>query len=177
MRKLNFAFLIIAPITFLFILGCTPEDMKKVEEIFKKEMPKPQRIITINSIVKYPRAKDLEKEIMTFTGRKIWINTSSYLHSKSIEEIELVKRDPEGNFYDLKLKLSKHGKLIWMQISTGFSFQKFGIVIDGLFYRTFEAKPMGKDEDYATLTGPFDKYTAEQLKKYAKTNYDFFNQE
>lgn len=177
MKKLNFAFLVIASIAFLSIIGCNPDDMRKIEEIFKKEMPKPQRIITINSVVKYPRAKDLEKEIMTFSGQKVWVNTSSYLHSKSIEEIELVKRDPEGNFYDLKLKLSNHGKLIWMQISTGYSFQQLGIVIDGLFYRTFKPQPMGKDDDYATIEGPFDKYTAEQVKKYAKTNYDFFNQE
>jgi len=177
MKNNNFAFLLIASIAFLFILGCNPDDMKKLDEVFKKEMPKPQRIITINSIVKYPRAKKLEKEITTFSGQKVWVNTNSYLHSKSIEEIELVKKDPEGHFYDLKLKLSKHGKLIWMQISTGFSFQQFGIIIDGLFYRTFKPLPMGIDDDYAILEGPFDKYTAEQVKKYAKTNYEFFNQE
>jgi hypothetical protein len=155
--------------------GCNQEDIKKFDEIFKKEMPEPKRIITINSIVKYPRAKDLEKEIDTFTGRKVWINTNSFIHSKSIEEVELVPRDKEGHFYDLKLKLSNHGKLIWMQLSTGYSFQKLGFVVDGLFYRSFKPVPMKKDDDYALIEGPFDKYTAEEIKKYAKTNYEYFN--
>ena len=161
----------------IIMSGCRPDDMEKIGEIFKKELPKPHRILTVNSIVKYPRAKDLEKEIKTFNGGKVWINTNSYIHSKSIKEVELVPRDPESNFYDLKLKLTNHGKLIWMQLSTGYSFQQLGLVVDGLFYRTFTPKPIEKDSDFAIIEGPFDKYTAEQIKKYAKTNFEFFNQE
>lgn len=169
--------MIFIAITLVSINGCKPDDMKKIQEIFKKELPKPKRIITINSIVKYPRAKDLEKEIMTFNGGKVWVNTNSYIHSKSIKDIELIKRDNDGNFYDLQLELTNHGKLIWMQLSTGYSFQTLGIVVDGLFYRTFKPHPISKDENFAIIEGPFDKYTAEQIKKYAKTNFEFFNQE
>lgn len=159
------------------IWGCKPEDMRKFQEILKQELPEPKRIITINSIVDYPRAKELEKEIDTFTGRKIWINTNSFIHSKSIEDIELVPRDPEGHFYDLKLKLSNHGRLIWMQLSAGYNFRKLGFVVDGLFYRSFTPRPMKKDDKFAVIEGPFDRFTAEEIKKYAKSNFDYFNQD
>lgn len=161
----------------LFISGCSEMERRKFEELFKAQLEEPKRIITINSIVKYPRAKELEKEIMTFTGRKVWINTNSFIHSKAIKDIEIVPRDPEGNFYDLKLKLSNHGKLVWMQLSAGYAHEKLGFVVDGLFYRSFLAKPMGKDEDFVVIEGPFDKYTAHEIQKYAKTNFEYFNQE
>ena len=98
MKNNNFAFLLIASIAFLFILGCNPDDMKKLDEIFKKEMPKPQRIITINSIVKYPRAKKLEKEITTFSGQKVWVNTNSYLQSEDPKkDINIYINSPGGS--------------------------------------------------------------------------------
>ena len=161
----------------LFVSSCSEMERKKLEELFKAKLEDPKRIITINRIVKFPRAKELEKEIMTFTGRKVWINTNSFIHSKAIKEVELLPRDPEGNFYDLKLKLSNHGKLVWMQLSAGFRFEKLGFVVDGLFYRSFLPKPMGKDEDFVVIEGPFDKYTASDIKKYAIGNFQYFNQE
>ena len=169
--------LFLCSVVIFSITGCSEMERKKLQELFKAELPEPKRIITINSIVKFPRANDLEKEIPTFTGRKVWINTNSFIHSKSITEIELVPRDSDGHFYDLKLKLSRHGQLIWMQLSTGFNFQRLGLVVDGLFYRTFTPKPMEKDDDFALIEGPFDKYTAEEMKKYAKSNFEYFNQE
>ena len=165
------------------VFGCRPEDIKKFEEILKKELPEPKRIITVNSIVKYPRAKELEKEIPTFTGRKVWINNNSFIHSKSIKNIELLPRDPEGHFYDLKLHLNNHGRLIWMQLSAGFSYQQLAFVVDGMFYRSFIPKPLSKEQEegeedsFAIIEGPFDKFTAEEIKKYSKTNYEYFNQE
>jgi hypothetical protein len=160
-----------------FVSSCSEMERKKFEELFKAELPEPKRIVTINSIVKYPRAKELEKEIMTFTGRKVWINTNSFIHSKAIKDIELVPRDPEGHYYDLKLKLSSHGKLVWLQLSAGFAYEKMGFVVDGLFYRSFLPKPMKKNDDFVVIEGPFDKYTAQEIKQYAKSNFEYFNQQ
>lgn len=182
--KLNKSFYCLLVVgLFGAVFGCRPEDIRKFEEILKKKMPEPKRIITVNSIVKYPRAKELEKEIPTFTGRTIWVNTNSFIHSKSVQDIELIPRDPEGHFYDLKLKLNNHGRLIWMQLSAGYSYQKLAFVVDGMFYRSFIPKPLiqkekdGEEESYAIIEGPFDKYTADEIKKYATSNYAFFNQE
>ena len=160
----------------VFISSCRPEDMRKLEAIFKKELPKPKRVITINQIVKYPRAKEIEKEIDTVTGMKIWINTHAFIHSKSIEKIELIPRDEEGKRYDLKLFLSNHGKIVWMQLSASYSYRKLAFVIDNVFYRSFTPYPIEKDKDYAIIKGPFDKFTAEELKKYSETNFEYFNQ-
>ena len=173
----TFFYLFLCSLVIFAVTGCSEMERKKLQELFKAELPEPKRVITINSIVKYPRAETLEKEIPTFTGRKVWINTNAFIHSKSIKEIQLVPRDPDGHFYDLKLKLSNHGKLIWMQLSSGFQFQKLGIVIDGLFYRTFTPKPMKEKDEFALIEGPFDKYTAEEVKKYAESNFEYFNQE
>jgi hypothetical protein len=176
MRFTTIAGAVFSGILVLIMTACSKQDMKKIQELMKKELPEPKYIITVNSIVKYPRAKELEKEIDTFTGRKIWVNTNSFIHAKSIEEIKLIPRDKEGNFYDLELKLSNHGKLIWMQLSTAYSYKKLAFVVDGVFYRSFIPKPIKEGDDYALVEGPFDKYTAEQLKKYAKTNFEYFNQ-
>lgn len=164
-------------LAFFFVAGCSEMERKKFEELFKGQMEEPKRIVTINSIVKFPRAQELEKEIMTFTGRKVWINTNSFIHSKAIKDIEIVPRDSEGNFYDLKLKLSNHGKLVWMQLSVGYANEKLGFVVDGLFYRSFTPLPMKEGDEFVTIEGPFDRYTAQEIQKYAKTNFEYFNRE
>jgi hypothetical protein len=168
--------ILITGLLAIIFVACSKKDLKKFQEIMKQEMPEPNYIVTINSIVQYPRAKELEKEIDTFTGRKIWINTNSFIHSKSIEEVRLVPRDSKGNFYDLELKLSNHGKIIWMQLSNAYSYKKLAFVVASIFYRSFSPKPMKEGDDWAFIEGPFDKYTAEQIKKYAKINFDYFNQ-
>ncbi len=153
------------------------DDLKRFEEIFVKELPQPQRILSINSIVKYPRARELEREIDTVTGMKVWINTNSFIHSKSIKDVDLIPRDPQGNFYDLKIYLDNRGQLVWMQISAGHMFDQLGLLIDNVFYRTFTPKPMREGDDFVIIEGPFDKFNAHDIKKYAKSNYTFFNQE
>ena len=176
MRNKMLLGIIITGFMAIIFTACSKQDLKKFQEIMKEEKPDPNYIVTINSIVKYPRAKELEKEIDTFTGRKIWINTNSFIHSKSIEEVKLIPRDAKGNFYDLELKLSNHGKLIWMQLSNAFAYKKLAFVVESIFYRSFTPKPMKDGDEWAFIEGPFDKYTAEQIKKYAKTNFEYFNQ-
>ncbi len=167
---------------FLSILltGCT----KELETKWKKmmgDLPRPKNEITINQIVQYPRAKRIERQIETFSGRKVWININSFIHSKVIKKIELIPNKKKIGFYDLKLFMNRRGRLRWMQLSTGFKNEPLAFVIDGIFYRSFIPQPMVGDYDtdeqttYVVIEGPFDKGTAEALVESAPTNFTFYN--
>lgn len=163
-------------LTISLLCGCTAREWKKLFG----DKPEPQNVVAISQIVKYPRAKSIEKDVDTFSGGKICINTNSLLFASEIEKIELLPRDPSGKFYDLKLRLTRKGRLLWMQIAAEFSHTKLAFMIDGMCYRTFKPRPLGGGgyEDktgFVIIDGPFDKFTAEALAKHAEDNYDFFN--
>ena len=102
------------------------------------------------------------------------------LHSNVIWKIEMIPRDKEGYFYDLKLYFNKPGCLLWKDISHHYKDEKLGFLLDGLFYRTFKPKPLMVDEKgsaYTVIDGPFDKFTARELKKWSPKNYAFYHQE
>ena len=156
--------------------GCNKREWLKMTGKLKK----PVNIITVHEIVKYPMAKRLEKHIDTFSGQKVWININPFIHSDVIKKIELAPRDEKGEFYDLKLFLNHKGRLRWMQLSNAFAHEKVGLVIDGVFYRSFLPKPMvGEYDDgektYVLIEGPFDKGTAEAVQKHAEDNYLYYN--
>jgi hypothetical protein len=146
-------------------------------ETFKTKEPK--KIVTVHEIVRYPRGmKDLEREIPTFSGQKIWINTNPFLHSKSIKAIDLIPNADSPDYFDIKLTLDRHGALVWMQLSVGFSRQPLAFVIDSVYYRSFTiVGATNEDERTVTIRGPFDKITAESLKANAKSNYDYYNED
>jgi len=161
----------------MLIAGCKLQD--KWDKMFG-DLPKPKNEITINQIIKYPRARKIERQIETFSGRTIWININSFIHSNVIKKIELAPNKSKNGFYDLKLFMNRRGRLRWMQLSTGFKNQPLAFVIDGIFYRSFIPKPMVGDYDndenttYVVIEGPFDKGTAEALVKSAPTNFTYF---
>ena len=163
----------------LFLFGCIPPKIKK---LFVKP-PEPQNQIGIHQIIQYPRAKTIERQVPTFSGRTIWININSFIHSSVIKKIELVPRGESGKYYDLKLFMNRRGRLHWMSLCNGFKNEPVGIVIDGTFYRSFLPKPLvgeyDTDEDttYVLIEGPFDKGTAEALEEWAPKNFHYYNDE
>ena len=63
--------------------GCAEfkEFMEELEEDSYSENPnsdnyKPRYVVTICTIVKYPRAGDLEQEVQGLNGKSVWINTN-----------------------------------------------------------------------------------------------------
>lgn len=151
---------------FLAITGCELLDYYE----------KPSKIISIHEIVKYPRATELEKEVPTLNGGKIWINTNPFLHSSAIKDLELVERADEPGFYDLQVELDRCGRLFWMQLSVGFAYRKMAFVIDGICYRTIIPRTVTTEEDYiVVIEGPFDKITAQSLEEHAAKNYRYYH--
>jgi hypothetical protein len=137
---------------------------------------KPIYVISINRIVRYPRAKRLEKEIKTFSGRSIWINVNPFLHSRNIEEIKLEPIADRPGFYNMSLKLDRQGRIIWIALTEQAKINQYGVLIDGVFYRTFEPRRMSTEEDeWVLLRGPFDQVTAKAVEKYSKTNFEKLN--
>ena len=178
--KLNKLTALAAGAFLLFAMtGCN----KLLETNWKKaigDMPKPKHVIQITQIVRYPRARKIEIEIPTFSGEKIWINRNSFVHSNVIKKIEKIPRE-NSKYYDLKLFLNKKGLLRWMQLSAGFKNEPLAFVIDGVFYRSFLAKPMvGEYDDdtgetYVIVEGPFDNTTADELVDSAPDNFLYYN--
>ena len=156
--------------------GCNKREWLKM----KGELKKPVNVITVNQIVRYPMAKRIERHIDTFSGQKIWINTISLIHSDMVKKIEIIPRDTTKEYYDLKLFLNYKGRLRWLQLSNAFANDKLGLIVDGVFYRSFTPTPMvGELDDgektYVMITGPFDKGTAQSLEKHAEDNYLYYN--
>lgn len=171
MKKICLAFSLASlAISLFFTQGC---------EVLKKELYKPQCIITVNQIVQYPRATRLEREIATISGQKIWINVNPFIHSNSIKKVELLPIEGKENYYDLLLNLDYQGKLIWMQLSAQFAHEPLAFIIDGVCYKTFIPerimKGVSDEEVKVKVKGPFAKPIAEEIRDFSVPNYEFFH--
>ncbi|NOY75757.1 MAG: hypothetical protein GXP32_08195 [Kiritimatiellaeota bacterium] len=160
----------------LLVAGCNKREWLKM----KGELKDPINVLSVHQIVKFPMAKRIERRIDTFSGQKVWININSLLHSDVIKKIELIPRNDQHEFYDLKLFLNHKGRIRWLQLSNGYAHEKLGVVVDGIFYRSFVPKPMVGDladgeKTYVVIEGPFDEGTAKSLEKHAEDNYLFYN--
>ncbi|HCE45851.1 MAG TPA: hypothetical protein DET40_20085 [Lentisphaeria bacterium] len=156
---------------FLFICGCETLDADSKSK-------EPSYVMTINEIVKYPRANRLEVEVPAYNGNTKWINSNAFLHSRNIKEIEMIPSAQKKGFYDLQLKLDYHGKLAWMQLSVKYAYGDLGFLIDGVYYRSVTPDKMSSEfEDTVLVRGPFDPVTAKSLKANAQKNYRTYNGE
>ncbi|MFA6567142.1 MAG: hypothetical protein WCS96_02925 [Victivallales bacterium] len=154
-----------------FFCGCETIDFEKT----KKD---PAYVLTLNQIVRNPRTKDLEKEVPSFSGKNIFVNTNAFLHSRNIQEIEIIPSAQRKGYYDLELRLDYHGKNVWMQLSVNHAYTELAFLIDGVFYRTvMPDRISSEEEDIVYLRGPFDPVIAKSLKENAPLNYKYFNGE
>lgn len=140
------------------------------------EKYKPRYVLGFFQIVKNPRAGDLEAEISTFDGRKIWINTNQFLSSKNIKEIKALPRVDRPDCFDIALNLDDRGCLIWSSLAAEFREKPIVLMADNFFQCTFIPQPLGAvDETWVVIHYPFDEVTAKGMEKFGKTNYKHFN--
>ena len=171
MKRNRLAGAVAASLLLGFICGCETIDFEKT----KKE---PAYVLTINEIVKYPRTDEIEKEVLTFSCKTIYVNTNAFLHSRNVQEIEIIPSAQKKGCYDLELKLDYHGKNVWTQLSVNHAYTQLAFLIDGVFYRTIMPDRIStEEEDVVYLKGPFDPVTAKALKDNAPSNYKYFNGE
>jgi len=172
--------LVVLGLGCLLVSGCEIEKWARSDDkgasAEDKDDSQPHYVISVNEIVKYPRAEQLEREVATYDGRTIWVNTNPYLHSRNIETIELVPDPDQKGFYHLKCKLNRRGKMLWMQMAAQFANRQMAFLVDGVFYRAFTPQPLQNEEvGTVIIDGPFDVYTAKTLQKYAPANYKIFS--
>jgi hypothetical protein len=137
----------------------------------------PDWTVSINEVVKYPRATMGEKEVSSFDGRPIWVRKHYEFNSKSIKSIEAIPIDDKPGFYKLKLELDRHGSLVAMRLCNDHAHDPWAMLINNVFYRnvTFVNAAMNDDYSIVELEGPFDKTVADFLEKYASKNYKYYH--
>jgi hypothetical protein len=174
--KWYFSYLISALTLALLLTSCETLDQEgKSKEIDEDSLPK--WTISINEIVKYPRASRGEKEVSTFGGRTLWIRKHYALNSKSIISITTVPAKEKPGYFNLKVKLDRHGSLVAMRLSNDATHAPWAFLVDGVYYRSVEFNEPPLEEDYSEIIikGPFDKSLASFLKRYSKPNYEHFH--
>ncbi len=135
----------------------------------------PHFVMTVNQLVKYPHAENIEREVECFDGNTIWINTNYMLHSKHVEKVEMFPMPGNPKYYSLRLKLNHRGKLLWIQSSIGFKHSKLAFLVDGICYRLFTPQEPDENSDWVIIPGPFHKYLATGIVHYSESNYKLFN--
>ena len=177
--KLKHSLLCFIPMMFsltLCLSSCkTLETHKNGVKIDYKSLPK--WTISINEIVKYPRASMGEKEVPAFSGRSIWVRKHHEFNSKAVISITPIPSKEKRGFFDLKLELNRHGSLVAMRLSNDVAHQQWAFLVDGVYYRTvvFNQAPLKPDYSEIIVKGPFDKSTAKFLQAYSEPNYEDFH--
>lgn len=161
--------------------GCNLEEV--IEELENAGKPAdPEYVISVHRIVRYRRGEELEREVDTFSGGVVCVNVNPFLHSRNIKKVDLGARPGEEGFYDLVLHLDKRGQMLWSSVAVQFRGEKMGLIIDGVFYRSFMPhipNPDDIDEKTGSVTvlleGPIDQATAKSIAKFSEKNYKAMN--
>ena len=142
----------------------------------KSEDYRRKYVIHLNSIVKYPRAGELEREISTFDGKTVWINTNQLFSSKNIRDAKAVSRPGNPDVFDLQFKVDRFGKLQWQLLSGNHSSEPVALVVDGVYFTSFYPEPAENDSaDWVTLRVGINPVTARGIARNAKKNYISLN--
>lgn len=135
----------------------------------------PRYIIGIFTIVKYPRASELEKEIQALDGRTVWINTNQNFSSKNIREARMISRPGNPDICDLQFRIDRLGRLQWQVLCGRYHDEPVALVIDGVYFGSFYPESGEEDAEWVTLRVGIDPATARGIVKFAKLNYTYYN--
>ena len=139
---------------------------------------RPRFVVGIFSIVEYPRASDLEKELPMSNGRSVWINTNQNFSSKNLREVRVIPRPGNPDICDLQFKLDRQGKVQWQILAGNNQAQPVVLVVDSRYAGRFVPElPEDSDsrEHWVTLRVGVDHYTARGIAKFARKNYVYYN--
>lgn len=139
---------------------------------------RPRFVIGVFTIVEYPRASDLEKELSMPNGRTVWINTNQHFSSKNLREVRVVPRPGNPDVCDLQFKLNRQGKVQWQMLAGSNREMPVVLVVDSRYAGKFIPEfPDDEDfsNDWVTLRVGVDPYTAKGIARFAKRNYIYYN--
>ena len=133
-------------------------------------------VVGIFAIVEYPRASQLERELVTATGERIWINRNQYFGSNHIKDARVVARPGNPDICDLKFKMDRPGRTQWEILAGNHRGEEVVLVVDGRHMANFiPDEPDENNKNWVTLRVGIDPYTAKGIAKFAKKNYVFYN--
>lgn len=137
---------------------------------------RPRFVVGIFSIVKYPRATELERPVQDLDGREIYINGNQNFSSKNLRDAKVVVRPGNPELCDLKFKLDRRGIVQWQLLAGRYQDEQVAFVVDGrLLARFVPEMPDEESENWVFLRVGIDHYHARNIVKYAKKNYIFYN--
>ena len=138
---------------------------------------KPRFVMTICSIVKYPRAQMIEQQI-DYKGTPIWINCNQLFDSKRIEKARAVPRPGNPDVCDLEFKLDPQGKNQWQMLVASAGGNEVALLVDQRCVAVFVPEMPNAYNDrieWVRVKAGVDAYTARGIVRYANKNYDHFN--
>lgn len=166
-----------------FLPGC--EQMKDafnqamMEEVVSEDPNsdnyKPRYVVGIFSIVKYPRAGNLEKEIQAMDGKTVWINTNQNFSSKNFRDAKVISRPGDPDLCDLQLRTTRQGKMLWDLLAGNYRDEAVAFVVDGIYFGSFVPEPSVDSNDWVTLRVGIDPVTAKGIARFAAKNYLHYN--
>jgi hypothetical protein len=157
------------------VLGRSKSDSSSAESPSSSKY-EPKYAMTFHQVVEYPRAESIEKEIVTFDGKKLYINSNFFVSSREVMRAKMIERKDQKDFYDLSLNLSRRGKMRWMNMVVNFQHSEIAVMLDGMYYKSFTPEVITDEEtEWVLVPGPFDPVTAKGIVKYAEKNYDYYN--
>ncbi len=137
-----------------------------------REEYRPRFVMTVNSLIQYPRAGEMEKEIDGIDGKTVWINSVPIFSSKNISDVRVVARPGDPDLCDLQCKTDRAGKLKWQVVSGNHRGEPVAFIVDGVYFGSFLPESLDDDEsDWITVRIGIDSVTAGGIVKYAKKNY------
>lgn len=177
--------LILIPLTAMTLVFCTC-GCEIIEEALEagaldtdnpnSDDYRPRYVVGVFSIVRYPRATDLEKPVQDLEGREIYINSNQNFSSKNLKDARIVIRPGNPEICDLKFKLDRRGKVHWELLAGKHRDEQVAFVVDGKLISRFI--PEFNEENgssWVYLRVGIDHFYAKNIVKYAKKNYIFFN--
>ena len=136
----------------------------------------PRFVVGVFSIVKYPRATKLERELPTDSGESIWINSNQSFSSKHLKDAKVVPRPGNPEICDLKFRLDRAGRSQWEVLAGNHRGEEVVLVVDGRYMAHFIPEPPDENNrNWVTVRVGIDPYTARGIAKTAKKNYAYYN--
>lgn len=176
----NFLILVTAILSLFYLTGC--ETFKEafrqaLEEGSSSENPnsdeyRPRYVISINSVVEYPRAGDLERQLEGINGESIWINSVPIFSSINISDARSIPRPGNPDICDLQFKTDRAGKLKWQVVLGNHRGDQVAFIVDGVYFNSFIPESLDdENSDWITVRIGIDSVTASGIVKFANKNY------
>ena len=137
---------------------------------------RPRFVVGIFSIVRYPRATELERPVQDLDGREIYINANQNFSSKNLRDAQIVIRPGNPELCDLKVKLDRRGIVQWQILAGRHRDEQVAFVVDGKLLARFVPEiPEEENSQWVFLRVGIDHFHAKNIVKYARKNYIFYN--